>query len=47
MRVKAITIIINKSSLNKDVLDYLNIIEKINFKNFKILNNILKVVKKK
>ena len=44
MGIKIIIIVIDKLSVNKDVLDYLNIIKKINFKDFKVLNNILKVV---
>ena len=46
MEAKAVTIIINKLLINKDILSYLNIINKINFKDFKILDNTLKVIKK-
>ena len=40
-------IIINKLLVNRDVLDYLNIIEKINFKDFKSLDDISKIIKKR
>ena len=46
MGAKVITIIINKPLVNKNVLNYLNMIEKINPKNFKILNNAPKIIKK-
>ena len=47
MRAKTIIIIINKLPVNKDISDHLNIIKKTNFKNLKVLNNVLKVVKKR
>ena len=47
VRAKTVIIIINKPLINKDILNHSNIIEKINSKNFKILNNILKIIKKK
>ena len=47
MKAKVITIIINKLLMNKNVLNHLNIIKKINSKDLKILNNILKIIKKR
>ena len=46
MKTKTIIININKLLMNRDVLDHLNIIKKINFKDFKVLNNALKIIKK-
>ena len=47
VRIKVITIIIDKLPVNRDVLDYLNIIKKIDFKNFGVLDNIWKIIKKR
>ena len=47
IKTKTVIIIINKLSVNKDVLDYLNMIKKINPKNFKVLNNTLEIMKKR
>ena len=44
--VKVVIIIINKLSVNKNVLNYLNIIKKTNSKNVRVLDDILEVIKK-
>ena len=45
--VKVITIIINKLPVNRDVLDYLNIIKKTDSKDLGVLDNTLKIIKKR
>ena len=45
--VKIVTIIINKLPANRDVPDYLNIIKKTDSKDLRVLDNILKITKKR
>ena len=45
--VKAVIIIINKLPVNRDVLDYLNIIKKTDSKDLRVLDNALKIIKKR
>ena len=44
---KAIIIVINKLPVNRDVLNYLNIVEKTDSKDLGVLDNVLKVIKKR
>ena len=45
--VKAVTIIINKLPVNRDIPDYSNIIKKTDSKDLRVLNNTLKITKKR
>ena len=47
VRAKAITIIINKLPVNRDILNYLNIIEKTDSKDLGVLDNTLEITKKR
>ena len=45
--VKVVIIIINKLPVNRDVLDYLNIIKKTDSKDLRVLDDVLKIIKKR
>ena len=45
--VKTVIIVIDKLPVNRDVLDYLNIIKKTDSKDLGVLDNALKVIKKR